>query len=184
MTSTQLAARLALQYAERKPTLVIIDMQSTYAPAREPDVIAAVLREIEVAAINGWPVVVVECIPDLAGGTQKVLIDRLDELEVVYDVVSKEDDDGSFPVLKSCVRNGFGTDSLRLCGVHASLCVLKTAMGLKRLMPACAVHAIADACGDGYYPIRDSLSTVWSRFRRADILVLEQDAGFVTSAKI
>lgn len=178
-----LAARLKAQYGALKPTVVIVDMQPVYAPANDPAVLAAVAREIEIAAINGWPVVVLECTPDIGGGTHKVLIDMLESLAVNYAVYPKELDDGSIQVLKTCVRHGFGTDAMRLCGVHASLCVLKTALGLKRLLPCCALHVIEEACGDGYYPSRDSLSTLWPRFTRADILVLSQDAGFVTSAK-
>ncbi len=177
-----LAAKLAAQYGKVKPTVVLVDMQPCYAPSSEPSVLAAVACEIEIAAINGWPVVVVECIPELGGFTHSVLIKKLEALGVTYAECSKDQDDGSIEVLKVCVRHGFGTDVLRLCGVHASVCVYKTATGFKLLLPTCALHVIEEACGDGYYPTRESLSSLWPRFTRADILVLRQGAGFVSSA--
>lgn len=125
------------------PTLVVVDMQSTFKAALNIDVIVGVSREIvETKARNGAIIIV-----EYAGcdsthqGILNLLAGYRDKARVI-----KRDDDGSAEILSVLRRRGFYGGHLRVCGVNTDCCVAATVDGLLSRDLGMRVDVVKSAC--------------------------------------
>lgn len=126
------------------PTLVVVDMQSGFDSASEPDVVASVAREIIQTKANNGAIIFVEyegCFPTFKG------LLGLTKNYALRSRITKRQDDGSLEVIKCIKRRSFYDKDIRVCGVNADCCVYATVEGLLKKMPQSRVELIKDACG-------------------------------------
>ncbi len=153
-------------------TLVVIDMQQAFPPARDSLLQQNIRREICAAKTANTAIVMVEFVsvyPDY--GTT---IPILTNLVSGYDrcaVVKKTYDDGSRPIIEACSQAGYTMKNFRLVGVNINFCVLATTRGLAAKLPKSRVVVIKDACNAMLCP------APWRDFAGLDRITLEASAG-------
>lgn len=135
--------------ADAPNALVVVDMQSYFPAANNPDTIAAVEDEIRQAIQNGYFIVILEYLD--CGRTIGSLMKELEGYSD-YKVVTKSRDDGSEEVKKACDVRGLAPANISVVGVNTGACVRQTVEGLCRKYPASLVSVIAKACNtEGSY---------------------------------
>ena len=126
-----------------RPTLVVIDMQTTFRASFKPSVVVGVTTEIIKAKEKLLPIVVVEyknCHP-----THKALLDLLKNYPHKARI-TKSGDDGSSEVIRTLRRRGFNQDYIRVCGVNTDACVWATAEGLLKKLRYAQIEVVKSAC--------------------------------------
>lgn len=143
--STALSPTLASAVRIPGTVLVVIDMQPGYPAAQDTLTQWSVKQEILRHREQNLPILLVEFDAHEMGE----IFDCLKEAIKGYDcakIISKRGDDGSDEILQACLRLGFSTDSLRICGVNSDACVLETVQGLVAKHPTCRITVPQDAC--------------------------------------
>jgi hypothetical protein len=128
--------------------LCIVDMQKNFSSweycANE------VKHQIALAKRRKDPIVVIEYDVFKKEGTEKSIIEAVEESGCLYDVEIKDRDNGSCEVLHACGKNGFDiTKRIRLCGVNRNACVKDTAQGLAYMLPHTRIEVSWSATSNG-----------------------------------
>ena len=120
-------------------TLLIIDMQSNFDAANNPNTILSTLKEIKDAKDNGCAIMVVESRNDPAiesskyplsyqfENTHEVILNEIKDYERSA-VISKHECNGSFYIKEFLLEADcdFNIDKFRVCGVNTDACVAST----------------------------------------------------------
>lgn len=125
-------------------TLVVVDMQSHFEAACDPDVIINVTEEIIKAKQHNAHILLVEyagCGKSHEGFGQLLKNYRYKAR------IRKGDDDGSGEIIRALRRRGFNDRHLRLCGVNSDCCVCATTMGLLDKLSNTKIEVVKRACG-------------------------------------
>lgn len=125
-------------------TLCVIDMQSEFDAALDPNVVIGVHAQILKTKRLGGDILFVEY--EGCGETHKGLLDAARGYGSKARI-TKKSDDGSQEILRAINRRGFTLDRLRLVGVNAECCVLATIKGLLRRVPEIEIDVVKKACG-------------------------------------
>lgn len=125
-------------------TLVIIDMQEDFPASNR--VLKDVLREVEIALLNGWAIVVLEY--HNQGPTHPEIM-RSVKQSSRHAVETKYKDDGGREVHNACKKYGFPTGRLRVCGVNTHACVNATVWSLCRFFRRSLILIVRKACAHG-----------------------------------
>ncbi len=135
-------------------TLVLIDMQEHYVAARHPRVVAQVVSLLTIARARGWNVVVIKTVDskDWEGSepVSNLVAAVARELEhgIVYSTGFKVYQSGWHEIANQCKQNGFSTEYIIVCGVHAALCVLDTVRDYAERVPIARIDVVKEACDD------------------------------------
>jgi nicotinamidase-related amidase len=125
-------------------TLVVVDMQSTFAAANRPNVVIAVAREMFRAMKDKAPIILLEyqhCDPTHRGFLD-ILKGHKEKIRL-----KKPNDDGSAEVVKTLKDKDWPSVKIRVCGVNTDCCVLATVKGLLKKLPKSKVELVKSACG-------------------------------------
>lgn len=125
-------------------TLVIIDMQENFPASNR--VLKEVLREVEIALLNSWAIVVLEYHNQ---GQTHAEIMSLVKTSSRHAVKTKYKDDGAREVHDACKKRGFPTDRLRVCGVNTHACVNATVWSMCRFFKRSFILIVRKACAHG-----------------------------------
>ena len=124
-------------------TLVIVDMQPTFAASKNPNTIIAIANEIILAKQKRHGIMIVE----YSGSGQTYSgFDNLLRGYLHKAKIKKNDDDGSNEIIRALNRRNFPQQVLRVCGVNTDCCVHDTVVGLLRKLHKTKVEVIKDAC--------------------------------------
>ena len=111
--------------------------------SEEPDLKAAVMREMREAMANDCPIIVVVVgMPESTHADLMAVVSGYHKLVTV----TKYSASGAQQIVFACEYHGFTMKRFRAVGVYADLCVHKTTVGLVELVPDCAVEIVEDAC--------------------------------------
>lgn len=122
-----------------KYTLLIIDMQSNFDAANNPNTILSVLKEIKAAKDNGCGIMIVEYrndpaiedpkyrLKDQFKDTHSEIMDEIKDYERSA-VINKYECNGAFYIKEFLLEADcdFNIDSFRVCGVNTDACVAST----------------------------------------------------------
>lgn len=166
--------------------LVIVDMQRQFAAA-DAVVVAAVLKQIELAKQNGWPVVVLELpeenllrmvragadlcgrplpVPRSAVAFPATLPAIMQALRGhLHEVRNKYGSDGGLNAVYACYDRGWPLDDFRVVGVNTECCVLATVKGLRNCRVLARIEVVREACNT------TNPDEVWSRFPEDVVLI-------------
>ena len=125
-------------------TLVVVDMQPDFSAANNPSVIVGVTREILEAKRKKSGIIFLEYSD--TGRTHEGFSSLIKGYRHKARV-TKDDDDGSLEVVKALRRRGFGSRTLRICGVNVDCCVFDTVNGLLHRLEQVQIQVVKDACG-------------------------------------
>lgn len=126
-------------------TLVIVHMQEMFFSSSTPSVLSAICALVQVAADEGWPVVVLEDAED-SGGTHGAIMDTIERTMVEVKVSRTDGTDCSWVVQRSCARLNFPVGRFLICGVNLCSCVMDTAEGLSSRLPGASIEIVLPAC--------------------------------------
>lgn len=127
-----------------QPTLVIVDMQSEFEAAMNPDVVVGVTQEILKAKEYGSPIILLEY--EGCGRSHHGFLNLLKNYRRKASV-KKVDDDGSTEVIRTIRRRCFNPFHIRVCGVNSDACVQDTVVGLLHKLTHTKVEVVKQACG-------------------------------------
>jgi nicotinamidase-related amidase len=103
-------------------TLVIVDMQPGFIGVSEKPIIPNVIKSVQYAIRQGWPIVVVEF-----EGYGETEVDVMAEVlkSPQYEIVTKHQCSGGEEVSEACHKRGWPNNFV-VCGVYGDQCVSDT----------------------------------------------------------
>ncbi len=125
-----------------RTALIIIDMQRQFKAANDETTISNVIREVRKAKKLKQFIILVEY-------GRQYTISKIRETLKGYKYlfkVTKDDDDGSYEIIKCILKNQLGVTQFNVCGVNTSYCVHDTVEGLCQFIGKIPIRVIKDAC--------------------------------------
>lgn len=142
-------------------TLVVVDMQPLFRASLRADVQQAVTREVAAAVELGFPVIVLECYPQVNGRTTAPLLAALADYDSLKQIVlEKKSSSGGRQVFEACRLFDWPED-FRVCGVNTTDCVFETISDLAIYLRQATFTLVQAACADEFHTSEES---VWQRF--------------------
>ncbi|NJO82879.1 MAG: isochorismatase family protein [Blastochloris sp.] len=122
--------------------LVIVDMQPFYKASNSPKLKRELCKLIK---HHPNPICVVSY--KGSGPVHEFIHKAIKGKQVFY--VEKEGDDGGKAVVNAARKHGFGSYvNYAMCGVNASICVIRTARSILKAKRGSAVYMMVRCCGD------------------------------------
>ena len=136
-------------------TLVVVDMQPGFHDAIDRATLDAVERQIQLAVMRNWAIVLLENEPWRNGPTYPQLLRHLQNERGQWTYKRafmrvKATDSGAGQVIEACEDFCYPMQYFRVCGVYLDACVEQTVLGLLRGLPSASVRCIREAMNTNY----------------------------------
>lgn len=138
--------KLCAEELSKNTTLLVVDPLLGEPAANDPEVLAAMVRQVKLARRQGWAVLFLSTEPWRRGDVRPCLTEPLAGYSPRWFTKVKAFDNGALEVRDACFDFNYPTGFFRICGVNTDLCVQSTTGGLLKLFPQAGFRVIKEAC--------------------------------------